>query len=325
MDRDELRSWFEGPVFHTHLRSEDEPLVFESSDRHQFTQEAALHYLRELTGNPDARIVDTNHALLGLDVDNLKRPESIPMWAWRKQVVDRASERVLERAAKIRMVFGSSRIIVGVEVDIIDDKGGLSLNDNCISQLDVVIASFHKFVWKAFSGEKDYSKQFLIEAYKNAVDNPNVVVLGHPTRCSSKVISLITPDDFGPVFEVMNKNGVAFEINLLEDLSSPEEALTVGVMKKAIEMMVPLIVGCDFHHFEDVGLAKGLGVYGGVVNEENVQEIFKQNRNFHYRLLRRLTKNIRILNTLGVTKDNIVNSSDQAFSTWLRERRRPSG
>lgn len=182
MDRNELREWLGGPVTHTHLRSEADPNFFDGTERHQFTQEAALHYLRLLTGNPDARITDTNHALIDFDVDNLDRPKSIPKEEWRNKIVAEASTGTLTRLAKVRQNPNAKNVIIGVEADIIDDEGGLSLNNDCLSQLDFTIASFHSFIWSAFSEEHDYTKQYLLKSYENVVKNPNVVVLGHATK-----------------------------------------------------------------------------------------------------------------------------------------------
>ncbi len=64
------------------------------------------------------------------------------------------------------------RILKGVEVDILVD-GGLDLPDKILSRLDVVVASIHY----KFDLSRDQQTERLIQA----ITNPHVSIIGHPT------------------------------------------------------------------------------------------------------------------------------------------------
>ncbi len=317
----EIINWLGGPVSHVHLRNEDQPAVFDIGEKHQFTTEAAVYYLENLTKNPDTRITDTNHALLDFDIENIPKPEGLTDEQWKSFTIDLASQSVSEKLKALRQNPESSRIIAGIEVDIIGENGELSLDDGCLSGLDLVIASFHSFVREFFTGEKYYTKQYLMNAYMGAVLNPHVDALGHPTKLSSRVADTIFVEDYLLLLDLMAQRKVAMEINLFEDLESQENSLTLNVVSEAVRRGVPLILSSDFHHFEESDFAKDTNVYPGVVNKHNFEEVFRNNQDFHFRLFRRLAKNINTLNKIGVTPELIVNSSNENFDRWQNEKR----
>ena len=64
------------------------------------------------------------------------------------------------------------RVLAGIECDILAD-GTLDLDDDCLAALDIVVASVHS----AFNQERAQ----ITERVLQAMSNPHVDVLGHPT------------------------------------------------------------------------------------------------------------------------------------------------
>jgi len=320
MLREEL-SWYRGPITHAHIRYPGEVDRISSGEILQFDHETALQYLKLLTGRSNLRITDTNHAMLSLDVDNLEKPESESKEIWREKLINQASEETAKRIAEIRR-RSNPNIIVGVEVDIIDSQGGLSLSDECLGGSDFTIASFHRYIWSVFSGRKHYQPEELIEMYMGTLDNPNVCVLGHPTNLSSKMVGVLKPEDYSPVIKKMTEKGVAYEISILKDLSRKDEELTRGVLRICGEKGTPLVLSTDFHNIPDLIEFGDLpGKEWVDVTEENLKDVFAQNAVIHYSILRRLIRNIDVLRGLDINEEQVVNSSDQRFDDWLNSRK----
>jgi DNA polymerase (family 10) len=82
--------------------------------------------------------------------------------------------RALEHAARVRSADGihGVRLLAGIECDIRPD-GTLDLSDDCLSALDLVVASVHS----AFNQDR----QQMTDRLLRAIDNPNVDIIGHPT------------------------------------------------------------------------------------------------------------------------------------------------
>lgn len=322
--KNELLEWLHGPVTHLHIRHQSEGQQADSEEFRQFDHAIAIEYLRLLSGGKDIRITDTNHALLSFtDIDNLKRPEAEDKENFAARIIKQASEETLKRIAAIK-AENNSGVIMGIEADIINDRGQLSLNEECLSQLDYVVASFHRFIWSVFSEEKTYTVNYIINLYLQVLDNPHVAVLGHPARPSNKLIGEITASDYLPVLEKMRTNGVAFEVNILNDLSADDEKVNRELIQMCVKLQVPLVVSLDFHELAELEMLKDLSMEHDL-SEENLQTVFKQNGQAHFRIFRRLFKNLAILQQLGVEKEMIVNHSDENFNQWLAARKELAG
>ena len=83
--------------------------------------------------------------------------------------------RALEHAARVRALNGRYEgltLLAGIECDILAD-GTLDLAEDCLAQLDIVVASIHSH----FTQEESQATDRLLRA----LDCPYVDVLGHPT------------------------------------------------------------------------------------------------------------------------------------------------
>jgi DNA polymerase (family X) len=114
--------------------------------------------------------------------------------------------RALEHAARVRALngrFEDLTLLAGIECDILAD-GSLDLADDCLAQLDVVVASIHSH----FSQEPAQ----LTDRVLRALECRWVDVLGHPT--GRRLLSRQgLPMDMLRVVAAAVERGVALEIN----------------------------------------------------------------------------------------------------------------
>jgi len=138
----------------------------------------------------------------GLDIDRL-----------------RAQRKEIEEA---REVIGSDfRIFHGVELEIKLD-GTLDLPDDVLAWLDIVVASVH-------SGLRQPGEQVTQRTF-NALRNPHVDILGHPT---GRLINQREPSamDVGAVIKEAAKTGTALEINSAPDRLDLDDAYVKDAME----------------------------------------------------------------------------------------------
>ena len=117
---------------------------------------------------------------------------------------------VLEHAARIRAVNASLEgieVLAGIECDIRPD-GTLDLDEACLRQLDLVVASVHS----AF----DLDEARMTTRVLRAIASPHVDVLAHPT---GRLLLRRAPYalDLDAVVDAAAREGVALEINSLAD------------------------------------------------------------------------------------------------------------
>ncbi|GAA0807201.1 phosphatase [Faecalicatena orotica] len=105
--------------------------------------------------------------------------------------------RSLAHAQKKRLGI---EMLYGAEVNILDNKGKLDLNDTILEKLDYAIASIHKPVKKPGTIEENTA------AYIAAMQNPNVRIIGH---CDD----VKYPVDYLAIVKAAMKYDVLLEIN----------------------------------------------------------------------------------------------------------------
>jgi len=144
--------------------------------------------------------------------------------------------RALEHAANVRALNGRIEgltLLAGIECDIRPD-GSMDLADDCLAQLDIVIASIHS----AFTMDEAQ----MTERILRAIANPHVDVLGHPT---GRLI--LKRDgyrfDFETVLDAAARAGVAIEINSQVDRLDLDDVRA----RAARERGVKIIIDSDAH------------------------------------------------------------------------------
>jgi DNA polymerase (family 10) len=150
--------------------------------------------------------------------------------------------RLLKRIDEIDDLNASGRwkmkILKGAEVDILA-KGDLDIEDDVLSQLDVVTVSVH-------SRMKD-SKDVMTERVCHALENKFVHILGHPSgRLIGKRAEFEI--DLTRVFEVAKQNKVLMELN-----AHPERLdLNAGNLRTAVKEGLKIAINTDAHKIAEL-------------------------------------------------------------------------
>lgn len=133
-------------------------------------------------------------------------------------------------------------LLQGAEVEILAD-GTLDYPDEVLAELDLVIASLHTSL--------DQRRAVVTERLLNAVRNPHVDVIGHPT---GRLIGRRDPADLDleAVFAAAAESGVALEIS-----ASPERLdLSDAHARRALEFGCRLCINTDAHHPDHFALIR---------------------------------------------------------------------
>lgn len=144
--------------------------------------------------------------------------------------------RALEHAAQIRTLnerLDGFAVLAGIECDIRAD-GTMDLADDCLAQLDLVIASIHS----AFN----LDEASMTERLLRAISNPYVDIIGHPTgrlilKREGYRINL------EQVFTAAAQAGVAIEINSQVDRLDLDDAKA----RLARQHGVKIVIDSDAH------------------------------------------------------------------------------
>jgi len=150
--------------------------------------------------------------------------------------------RALEHAARIRALNGridGLTLLAGIECDVLPD-GRMDLSDDCLAQLDVVIASVHS----QFAMEEAQ----MTDRVLRALECPWVDILGHPTGRL-----LLKRDGYrlnlDRVTTAAAAHGVAMEINCQVDRLDLGDAHA----RLARERGVRLVISTDAHSVTALG------------------------------------------------------------------------
>ena len=125
------------------------------------------------------------------------------------------------------------RILAGSEVDILKD-GRLDLDDEVLSELEVVVASVHSYM--------NLERAAMTERLLAAIENPYTQILGHPTgRLLLRRDGF--PYDMEAILNAAAQHGVAVECN-----ASPERLdLKDTYLRMARERGVRVVISTDAH------------------------------------------------------------------------------
>jgi DNA polymerase (family X) len=180
-------------------------------------------------------------------------------------------EAVKERQAEIeaaqREMGDSIHILSGVEVEIKAD-GTLDYPDEVLAGLDVVIASLHVSLRQP--------RAQITERLLNAIRNPHVDIIGHPT--GRQIPDRDPADlDMDAVLAAAKESGVALEIN-----ANPRRLdLNDVYARRAKEMGISLSINTDAHapehldllHFGVATARRGWVEAGEVINTWNSEKL----------------------------------------------------
>ncbi|TFG99916.1 DNA polymerase/3'-5' exonuclease PolX [Candidatus Thorarchaeota archaeon] len=171
-------------------------------------------------------------------------------------------ERLLKRIEEIDELNTSGRwkmkILKGAEVDILG-KGTLDIEDDVLSQLDVVTVSVHSRMKEA--------RKTMTERVCQAIENKHVHILGHPTgRLILKRSEFEI--DLEAVFETAVKHNVMMELN-----AHPKRLdLNAGNLRAAKRIGLKIAINTDAHTISELDNMQ-FGIYEarrGWVTKEDV-------------------------------------------------------
>ena len=146
-------------------------------------------------------------------------------------------KRALEHIQRIRAAnenLDGIKIFAGIEVDILAD-GSLDLSDAVLKEMDLVIASVHSHF--------NQSEQEMTERLLQAIANPNVSIIGHPTGRL-----LLRRDAYAfnmdAVLDAAARHKVALELNAYPDRLD----LCDRHLRMAKQRGVKVVINTDSHH-----------------------------------------------------------------------------
>jgi DNA polymerase (family 10) len=150
--------------------------------------------------------------------------------------------RALEHAARVRALngrFEGLTLLAGIECDILAD-GSMDLADDCLAQLDIVVASLHSH----FNQEEAQ----MTDRVLRALECPWVDILGHPTARRLLKRDPV-PLDMAQITAAAARLGVALEINCQVERLDLNETQA----RFARERGVKLVVSTDAHSVAALG------------------------------------------------------------------------
>ena len=135
-------------------------------------------------------------------------------------------------------------LMLGAELNILDENGTVDLAANILKTLDLNIASLH--IPCICPGSREYNTAACI----NAMKNPYVNILGHPDDSRY-------PVDYQALVQAAREYGVLLELNnsSLRPGGSRKDAKPrdVEMLRYCREYQVPVVIGSDAHVDTDIG------------------------------------------------------------------------
>jgi len=182
-------------------------------------------------------------------------------------------EQILRRIDEIDDLNSSGRwhvhVLKGAEVDILPD-GTLDLEDDVLSQLDVVTVSVHS--------KMQMDRATMTERIIRAIEHKHVHILGHPT--GRKLFKRPAYEvDIEAIFEAARGSGVAMELN-----AYPERLdLGAGHLRLAKRMGIQIAINTDAHRTSELHNMR-FGVFQArrgwleaddIINTRSLDELFR--------------------------------------------------
>lgn len=136
-------------------------------------------------------------------------------------------------------------VLLGAELNVLDESGALDLPEEVFQQLDVTIASLHLPCFRC-RDEKENTNAVI-----HAIENPLVDIIGHPDDGRLPLI-------YEPIVEAAKKHGKLLEMN---DSSLRPGGYRMGAeenYRKMLELCMeyeqPIVVDSDAHFISQIGL-----------------------------------------------------------------------
>lgn len=142
-----------------------------------------------------------------------------------------------------RQMYGIE-VLFGAEVNIMDERGTLDMEERLLKQMDVVIASLHTPCIRPGTRKQN------TDACIHAMENPYVNIIGHPDDSRY-------PLDYDALVRAAKEHEVLLELNnsSYQPEGSREDPMPndLKMLELCMKYQVPIILGSDAHTQEDVG------------------------------------------------------------------------
>jgi DNA polymerase (family 10) len=153
--------------------------------------------------------------------------------------------RTLEQIKKIRAAqerVAGIRLLAGIEVDILKD-GRLDLDDEVLSQLDVVVASVHSYM--------NLERAEMTERLLAAIENPHTQIVAHPT---GRLLLRRDPFayDMETILDAAKEQNVAMECNAYPDRLDLKDVH----LRMAKDHGVKVVISTDSHSTRNLTFMK---------------------------------------------------------------------
>ncbi len=190
------------------------------------------------SGHAYSTIRENAHAAAERGLELLAITEHAPRLWGSCQTIYFQNLRVVDRRAY------EVELMMGVELNILDEQGTIDLELRALKQMDLTIASLH------IPCINPGSREFNTQACVNAMKNPYVNILGHPDDPRY-------PVDYRALVQAAKEYGVLLELNnsSLRPGGSRKNArgLDMEMLKLCMEYKAPIVIGSDAHVDTDVG------------------------------------------------------------------------
>lgn len=134
--------------------------------------------------------------------------------------------------------FGNLRLLLGAELNILDTKGTLDLDEYYYKMLDIRIAGIHLLCWEG--GTIEENTQGMI----NAIRNPWTQIISHPGDGTAELL-------FEPIVLAAKESKTLLEINnsSLNPNRNKETALrnNLEILRLCKRYEVPVVLSSDAH------------------------------------------------------------------------------
>lgn len=140
--------------------------------------------------------------------------------------------------------WGDMRLLLGAELNIINSKGDIDLEDEFFPMLDIRIAGIHKLCWENGTAEEN------TEGMIRVIQNPWINFISHPGDGTAEL-------NFEPIVIAAKEHNTLLEIN--NSSLNPVRGKTHKSIPNNIEILnlckkyeVPVILGSDAHITFDI-------------------------------------------------------------------------
>ena len=158
--------------------------------------------------------------------------------------------KMREEIDKLNEKYSNIKVLLGMECNILDNRGNIDINDKIIENCDYIMAGYHfastptslKSMLNHCNNymiKNDKSKDYNTESIINAMKNNNIFIITHP-------------GDKGNIY-IEEVAKAAEDTNTRLEINSSHSFLNVEQLKKIKDYNLKFIIGSDAHIPQNVG------------------------------------------------------------------------